>query len=94
MKISIHNTRQWSAGNTQSEHPEKPETSTKKNWQLSKRELEVLNLVAKGLTASEVAEQLYLSLDTVETHKKNIVRKLEAKNSIEAVVKAVKMRLI
>jgi len=54
----------------------------------------VLKWVAKGLTAHEVASKLFRSLDTIETHKKNIVKKLEARNTVDAVVKAVRMRLI
>lgn len=94
MKLSSHNSKQWSADNLQQENSGNPEITMKKSRQLSKREIEVLQLVAKGMTANQVAEKLYLSLDTIETHKKNIVRKLHANNTVEAVVKAVKSKLI
>lgn len=43
---------------------------------LTKREREVLNLIAKGMTSQEMAKQLYLSPRTVETHRANIMHKL------------------
>lgn len=94
MKLSNLNSKQWTADNSQQEQHRKQERTRKKNGQLSKREIEVLQLVAKGLTASEVAEHLYISLDTIETHKKNIVKKLAARNTVDAVVKAVRNRII
>lgn len=71
-----------------------PLKPVKKRGKLTKREIEVLQLVAQGMTAHDVASRLFLSLQTVETHKKNISRKLGAKNTLEAVVKAVRGRLI
>ena len=44
---------------------------------LSKRELEVLRLIALGYTNAEIAEQLYLSIRTIESHRANIQRKLD-----------------
>ena len=48
---------------------------------LSERELEITSLVCKGLTSKEIAEQLNLSLHTVETHRKNILKKLNLKKT-------------
>lgn len=56
---------------------------------LSDRELEVLNLLSEGNTSSQVADQLFLSPDTVRTHTKNILQKTESKNMTEAVKIAV-----
>lgn len=50
---------------------------------LTPRELEVLKLIAKGMTDKEISEELFLSYNTVRTHRKNILRKTETKNSIE-----------
>lgn len=47
---------------------------------LSKREKEILRLISKGLTAQEIAEQSFISLNTVNTHKKNLFVKLRVKN--------------
>ena len=55
---------------------------------LSKREKEVLNLIAQEKTTPEIAEELFLSLHTIETYRKNLLRKLEAKNSVGLVAKA------
>jgi LuxR family maltose regulon positive regulatory protein len=55
---------------------------------LSEREIEVLQLIAEGLTNQEVANQLYLSLHTVKVHARNIYSKLDVKNRTQAVAKA------
>ncbi|MFC1975770.1 LuxR C-terminal-related transcriptional regulator [Chloroflexota bacterium] len=55
---------------------------------LSERELEVLQLIAKGLSNQEIATKLFLSLHTVKTHTRNIYSKLNAHNRTEAVARA------
>ena len=55
---------------------------------LSERELEVLQLIAEGLTNQEVATRLYLSLHTVKVHARNIFTKLAVKNRAQAVARA------
>lgn len=52
---------------------------------LSKRELEVLYKIAKGLTTHEISDVLSISKNTVETHRKNLLYKLNAKNTAELV---------
>jgi LuxR family maltose regulon positive regulatory protein len=54
---------------------------------LSERELEVLQLIAEGLTNQEVATRLYLSLHTVKVHARNIYGKLGAKSRTHAIAK-------
>jgi LuxR family maltose regulon positive regulatory protein len=54
---------------------------------LSERELEVLQLIAEGLTNQEVATELYLSLHTVKVHARNIFTKLAVKNRAQAVAR-------
>lgn len=61
---------------------------------LSKRELEVLECLAKGLTSTQIAAHLFVSENTVKTHVRHILEKLEASNRAEAVSKAVKLGLI
>lgn len=51
------------------------------------KEKEVLSLVAVGLTTKEIAEKLSISHHTVETHRKNLLRKCGAKNSAELIQK-------
>ena len=61
---------------------------------LSERELEVLQLVAAGLTNREISEQLFLALDTVKGHNRNIYGKLGVKSRTQAVNKAVSLKII
>ncbi|MEM7106962.1 MAG: response regulator transcription factor [Bacteroidota bacterium] len=62
--------------------------------ELSKRENEVLQQVAMGRTNAEVAEDLYISVKTVETHKTNILSKLGLRNTAELVKYAIKNKII
>jgi two-component system nitrate/nitrite response regulator NarL len=50
---------------------------------LTKREKEILSLIAKGLTDKEIAEKVFLSPLTITTHRKNILSKLGLKNKVE-----------
>jgi LuxR family maltose regulon positive regulatory protein len=61
---------------------------------LSARELEVLSLIAQGKSNQEIAEQLYLALNTVKRHASNIYDKLDAKKRTEAIAKARQLGLI
>ena len=61
---------------------------------LSNKETEVLGLIAKGLTTKEIAAKLFVSSRTIETHRANILKKLEVKNTAELIKKAAKMNLI
>jgi DNA-binding NarL/FixJ family response regulator len=61
---------------------------------LSKRELEVLECLAQGKTTLQIASDLYVSENTVKTHVRHILGKLEAANRAEAVSKAAQMGLI
>lgn len=54
---------------------------------LTSREKELLQLLAKGLRYKEIADQLFLSTDTVRTHIRNIYRKLEVQSRMEAINK-------
>jgi len=61
---------------------------------LSERESLVLKLIAEGCTTKSISSKLNISLNTVETHRKNIQNKLNAKNCTEAVYKATKLDII
>jgi DNA-binding NarL/FixJ family response regulator len=61
---------------------------------LTKREQEILGLVAAGKSNKELAEMLFISLKTVETHKTNILDKLGLRNSTELVKYAIKNNII
>lgn len=61
---------------------------------LSDRELEVLECLAKGLKTSAVSETLFISENTVKTHIRHIMKKLEVNNRAEAVSKGKQLRLL
>ena len=69
-------------------------TSLVSQLELSKRELEVLALMAEGHSNQEIAEKLFISLSTVKTHNQNLFEKLDVKRRIQAVEKARKLQLI
>ena len=61
---------------------------------LSKRELEVLQLMAAGLSNQEIAEQMFISLNTIKTHSANLFEKLDVKRRTQAVEKAKRLSII
>ena len=61
-----------------------------RNRSLSAREKEVLTLLAQGLTGVEIAERLYLSPETVRTHVRNAMTKLNASTRAHAIAIAIK----
>ncbi|MFO8067422.1 MAG: response regulator transcription factor [Bacteroidales bacterium] len=61
---------------------------------LTKRELEVLQLFAEGYNNSEIAEKLFLSVRTIESHKNHILQKTNMKNSVELIKYAIKNKII
>lgn len=61
---------------------------------LSKREIEVVEFLAQGLTAGEVADKMCLSVHTINTHRKNIFKKLNVNSTTELVRYALKTALI
>jgi len=61
---------------------------------ISKRELEVLQLMAKGLTNQEIATHLFISLNTVKTHVAKIFEKFDVKRRTQAIDKARKLAIV
>lgn len=61
---------------------------------ISKRELEVLELISEGLSNEEIAEKLFISLNTIKTHTSNLFEKLEVKRRTQATEKAKRLGLI
>ncbi len=62
--------------------------------QLTRRELEVLQLFAEGFNNSEIADKLFLSVRTIESHKNHILQKTNMKNSVELIKFAIKNKII
>lgn len=81
-------------------------TATKDNPKLNKqkpkiidtgltgREIEIITLIALEYSGKEISDRLFISTNTVETHRKNILKKLKAKNTISLVKFAIKYNLI
>ena len=61
---------------------------------ITKRELEILQLVVREFTTKEISEQLTISINTIDTHRKNIMKKLNVKNTIGMVKYAIKNDLV
>lgn len=66
----------------------------KKEFKLSQRENEVLNLIAQGKSNAEIANQLYVSINTVKTVTKTLMNKLIAKNRLELVIQALRFGMV
>lgn len=65
--------------------PQRDESREQTSLTLTKREEEILRLVAQGLTSNEIAERLFISPRTVETHRAHLMKKLGAKNAASLV---------
>jgi DNA-binding NarL/FixJ family response regulator len=61
---------------------------------ITRREKEVLELIAEGMTNNEIAVKLFISSTTVDTHRKNLLAKLEAKNTASLIRIAAQFQLI
>jgi two-component system, NarL family, response regulator LiaR len=61
---------------------------------LSKRELEVLQLISEGMSNQEIGERLFVSVNTVKTHTSRLFEKLDVKRRIQAIEKAKRIGLI
>jgi len=65
-----------------------------KKLQISDREYEVLELMAKGLSNQEIGEQLFISISTVKTHSSKLYEKLDANRRTQAVQKARELQIL
>jgi len=65
----------------------------KQKFKLSLRELQILTLIKDGQSNQDIAEALFLSIYTVETHRKNIHHKLGVNTAVELMKKAIEMKL-
>jgi len=72
----------------------KPKEEILKQTGISKREYEVLELMALGNSNQEIADKLFVSLNTVKTHSSNLFVKLEAKRRTQAIQRAKELYLL
>ncbi|HOX84065.1 MAG TPA: response regulator transcription factor, partial [Chryseolinea sp.] len=70
----------------------KPEAN--ESYDITPREKEVLELVANGNSTKQIADQLGISIRTVESHRINMLKKMKASNTAELIKKAIEMKLL
>jgi len=73
-------------------HPQKQQETADAN--LTKRELEVLQLIAEGYTDAEIAEKLFISQRTVNGHRANLIAKTGSRNTVNLLTYAIKNKLV
>lgn len=70
------------------------QTDSDKGNSFTQREQEVLNLLCAGLSVTEIAEKIFLSVKTIETHRAALLRKTNTRNTINLVLYAIKNKLV
>ena len=71
-----------------------PDTTLISRLEISKRELEILSLMAEGHSNNEIAAKIFVSLSTVKTHNQNLFAKLDVKRRTQAIDRAKRLHLI
>ena len=61
---------------------------------ITPREKQVLTLIAQELTAKEIASELFISMETVKTHRSNLLSKMDARNTAGLIVKSIKYQIL
>ena len=79
---------QFDAETDEGQKPVGTDSFTARYQRLTKREKEIFKLVVNGASSKDIAEKLYISVRTAETHRKNILKKMEMKNSVEMIKEA------
>lgn len=74
--------------------PFRPKEEVLEQLGITPREMEVLELIAQGLSNQEIANRLYVSLNTVKTHTSNVFSKLDAQRRTQAIQKAKMLGLL
>ena len=74
--------------------PQAIDTAAIDKLNLSKREVEVLNLMARGMSNQEISETLFVSLNTVKTHASKLFEKMEVKRRTQAVELAKRLGIV
>ncbi len=73
---------------------QKKKILTQEKVAITKRELEIIKLIMKGYSSVQIADTLHISNRTVDTHRANLMQKLEVKNSIELINKVTELNLL
>ncbi|WP_029287591.1 LuxR C-terminal-related transcriptional regulator [Pedobacter sp. R20-19] len=64
------------------------------NSLITEREIDIVRLLSKGYNSKEIGDMLFISEHTVNTHRRNMVRKLDLRNSYQLIVWAFKQRIL
>lgn len=67
-----------------------PSTQTQEDGFLTHREIQILGLSAEGLTSKEIGDRIFLSVNTIETYRKSMLKKTGAGNVVQLVAKAIR----
>ena len=67
---------------------------TEKRLKITARELDIINVLAKGYSNDEIGKELFMSVHTVKSHLESIYQKFGVKNRVQLIVYAFKNRLI
>jgi DNA-binding NarL/FixJ family response regulator len=73
---------------------QRPEPGNRESFDLSAREKEILTCLVKGMSYKMVADTCFISIETVNVHIKNIYRKLQVHSKSEAVIKAIRGKIV
>ena len=90
--VLAHKTYVCEKAHILSENKTAPQTAQDIN--LSKSEIKVLELIAKGMSTTAIAESLFVSTNTIETHRRHINEKLGTKNMAGMIIKGLKLGLL
>ena len=72
----------------------RPEPGNRESFDLSGREKEILTCLVKGMSYKMIADNCFISIDTVHGHIKNIYKKLQVHSKSEAVIKAIRGKIV
>ena len=67
---------------------------TSQELNLSKREVQIVRLLAEGLASKQISSELDISKHTVDTHRRNLLRKTQSKNTLELAIRCVRAGMI
>lgn len=70
------------------------ESSTKNDYNLTTREAQILKLITQGYSNSEIAKELFVSINTTKAHVASILQKLEVDDRLQAALKALKNKIV
>ena len=71
-----------------------PDISTKIDYNLTSREIQILKLITNGYSNNEIAKELFVSVNTIKAHVARVLQKLEVEDRLQAALKALKNKIV